>query len=354
LREGGLFESLFDATAVGIAVEDLEGRPLFANPALCSLLGFTEEELRRKHCQEFSPPEDAQKDWALFEELRQGSIDNYLLEKRFFRKDGTIFWGRLRVSLIRDRAGSSPLVVALVEDITEKKAAETDLQRSEASLQTLASRLLQIQEEEQRRIGRELHDDLGQRLSLLVLGLEELRDGLAEAGQESSQLASELHRKAGELATDIHNLSHDLHSAKVDFLGLHLALRSLCEKISIKQHISIILHAEELPANSPPGLELCIFRIAQEALNNAVKHSHASEVFVELTCAVDTIILKVRDLGVGFDPATANGGIGLSTMRERLRMFGGGLFVESIPGKGTAIVAKVKLEMAKAATTGEA
>jgi PAS domain S-box-containing protein len=93
LPAGGLFESIFGTTAIGIAVEDLEGRPLFANPALCSLLGFTEAELRNKHCQEFSPPEDAERDWALFKKLRQGSIDNYLLEKRFIRKDGTTFWG---------------------------------------------------------------------------------------------------------------------------------------------------------------------------------------------------------------------------------------------------------------------
>jgi len=353
LTETAVFESIFGTTAIGIAVEDLEGRPLFANPALCSLLGFTEAEMRNKHCQEFSPPEDAERDWALFEELRQGSIDNYLLEKRFIRKDGTTFWGRLRISLMRNRAGASPLVVAMVEDISEKKAAEANLQRSEASLQTLAGRLIQAQEEEQRRIAQELHDDLGQRVTLLALGLEELRNRLAQNGQDTSELASDLHRKADELATDIHNLSRHLYSPKLEFLGLHSALRRLCENISLQQHISTTFHAEELPTNLPRGLELCIFRVAQEALNNMIKHSNSLEAFVELTRAGDTIVLKVKDLGIGFDSATAKGGIGLSTMRERLRRFGGELFVESIPGKGTAITAKVNLERAKAATAGE-
>ena len=114
------------------------GGLLFANPALCSMLGFTEAELCTKHCVEFSPPEDASKDWALFEQLRQGSIDNYHLEKRFFRKDGTLLWGRLSIALMNDCAGPSPLVVAMVEDITEKKAVEETLQRSEANLQHLA------------------------------------------------------------------------------------------------------------------------------------------------------------------------------------------------------------------------
>jgi PAS domain S-box-containing protein len=100
-----LLRNLLDAAAIGIAVEDLEGQPLFANPALCSMLGFTEEELLSKHCVEFSPPEDAKKDWAFWEQLRQGSIDSYHLDKRFFRKDGTLIWGRLSISLMKERAG---------------------------------------------------------------------------------------------------------------------------------------------------------------------------------------------------------------------------------------------------------
>ena len=342
---GEVFRSLFDAAAIGIAVEDLEGRPLFANPTLCSMLGFSEGELRTKHCVDLSPPEDATKDWALFQQLRQGLIDDYHLEKRFFRKDGTLFWGRLSISLMNDRAGASPLVVAIVEDITEKKVAEEKLQH-------LASRLIQVQEEERRRISRDLHDDIGQRLSLLVVDLENLRNSLAEAGQIGrSQLASELHGRADEVASDIQTLSRDLHSSKLEFLGLHFALRKLCEGISKQQHIPVTLHADELPANSPSDLELCIFRVAQETLNNVVKHSHTPEVLVELTHADDTIVLKVRDFGIGFDPSTPHQGIGLSSMRERLRIFGGELFVESVSGKGTTVVAKVKLEKARVATT---
>src|SRR6516165_2218361 len=90
----GLFYDAFKASPIGIALENLEGRPLFVNQALCSMLGFSEEELRRKHCVDFSPPEDAAKDWALFEQLRAGLIDHYQLEKRYFRKDGSLVWGR--------------------------------------------------------------------------------------------------------------------------------------------------------------------------------------------------------------------------------------------------------------------
>ncbi len=117
-----LFRDVFNASPIGIAVETLEGQPFFVNPAFCSMLGFSEEELRYKHCVDFSPPEDAQKDWALFQQLKAGSIDHYQLEKRYFRKDGSLVWGRLSISLLKSH--SSPLVIAMVEDITDKQRAE--------------------------------------------------------------------------------------------------------------------------------------------------------------------------------------------------------------------------------------
>src|SRR5215469_16445198 len=120
-----VFFEAFKASPIGIALEDLEGRPLFVNPALCEMLGYSEEEMRNKHCVDFSSPEDAQKDWALFQQLRAGSIDHYHLDKRFLRRDGSLMWGRVSISLLNQRP--SPLVVATVEDITEKKTLQETL-----------------------------------------------------------------------------------------------------------------------------------------------------------------------------------------------------------------------------------
>jgi len=117
-----LYSDVFDASPIGIVVENLDGQPLFVNPAFCSMLGFSEDELRSKHCVDFSPSEDSQKDWALFQQLRAGSIDHYQIEKRYFRRDGSLVWGRLSVSLLKNHP--SPLVLAMVEDITEQKTAE--------------------------------------------------------------------------------------------------------------------------------------------------------------------------------------------------------------------------------------
>jgi len=109
-----LFHDAFNASPIGIAVENLEGQPVFANRFLCSMLGFTEEEMRSRHCVEFSPSEEAEKDWALFQQLRAGLIDRYQIEKRFIRRDGSLVWGRLSISLLNR---TSPLVVAIVDDI---------------------------------------------------------------------------------------------------------------------------------------------------------------------------------------------------------------------------------------------
>ena len=117
-----LFRDVFNASPIGIAVENLEGQLLFVNLAFCSMLSFSEQELRSKHCMDFSPSEDAEKDWALFQQLRAGSIDHYQLEKRYFRRDGSLVWGNLSVSLMKSRP--SPLILAMIEDITAKKTAE--------------------------------------------------------------------------------------------------------------------------------------------------------------------------------------------------------------------------------------
>ena len=129
-----IFRDVFNASPIGIAVENLEGQPLFDNRAFCEMLGFGEDELRSKHCVDFSPPEDAEKDWALFQQLRAGSIDHYQLEKRYFRRDGSLVWGNLSISSLKGYP--SRLVLAMVEDITAKKTAEEARFRHAAVLES--------------------------------------------------------------------------------------------------------------------------------------------------------------------------------------------------------------------------
>src|ERR1700757_1028917 len=127
-----LFQYLFEQASLGIAIEDMEGTILLVNPALCSMLGYNENELCGMSCSQFAHPEDSQEDWAQFQKLRAGLIDQYSLEKRYVRKDGAPLWGRLNVSLLRnDDQGFPPLVFAFVEDVTENRRADLALRDSE-------------------------------------------------------------------------------------------------------------------------------------------------------------------------------------------------------------------------------
>jgi PAS domain S-box-containing protein len=349
-----LFYGAFKASPIGIALEDLEGRPLFVSPALCAMLGFTEEEMRAKHCVEFSPPEDAEKDWMLFEQLRAGLIGEYHLEKRFFRKDGSLIWGRLSISLLNDRA--SPLVVAMVEDITEKRIAEEKLQYSEANLQRLAGHLIQAQEEERQRVARELHDDISQQLGMLRIGLERLEQALPDS---AVQVRSELHeewKRVCEIGSDIQAILHRLHPSKLQYVGIAAAAKNLCRDLSARHGVEINFHSENVPEELPKELSVCLFRVLQEALQNAIKHSGTRHFHVSLVGASDEIQVIVRDSGIGFDPEDAikGRGLGLTSMAERLRMVNGDLSIDSQLQRGTAICARVpvRLEEKSAGASG--
>jgi PAS domain S-box-containing protein len=587
-----LFHDVFSASPIGIAVETLEGQPLFVNPAFCSFLGFSEEELRNKHCVDFSPREDAEKDWALFQQLRTGSIDHYQLEKRYFRSDGSLVWGCLSISLLNSRP--SPLVVAMVEDITDKKRAEearfrhaaivessedaiisknldavitswnagaerifgyteseavgqpitilvppelwdeenkileklraggriehyetirvtkagrkvdvsltispikdstgklvgfcklahdiTERKRAEQALREtndaletqtrvlqsqeellkifvknvptavamldrdmrylqvsdrwcndylpgrvqilgrchyeifpdmperwkevhlralqgetlradedrwegqdgthwarwevrpwktaegavggililaeditrrkqmeetlsdMSRKFIESQEQERAHIGRELHDDINQRLAMLSLELEQL----LENPSEIQPRVKELRRQMAEVSNDVQALSHDLHSSKLEYLGVVAGIKSWCKEFSERQRMEIDFK-NEVSSTLPIEVGLSLFRVMQEALHNAQKHSGVKRIEVQLREDSGEIHLVVSDLGRGFDLETAmqGRGLGLTSMSERVRLMNGTISIESKPMCGTTIHVRVPLQ----------
>lgn len=586
-----LFRDVFNTSPIGIAVENLDGQPLFVNPAFCSFLGFDEEELLTKHCVDFSPQEDAEKDWVLFQNLRAGSIDRYQLEKRYFRKNRSLVWGRLSISLLTTH--SSPLVIAMVEDITAKKVAEeavrisderlrlaqraarigtfernvrtglivwspemeaiyglgpgefggtydafqnllhpddrtgfrmlvdsgsrtgqptqgewrviwpdgsihwiagrfqvlsdesgeplrvvganiditerkqtehslleanallqsreellknfvknvpagvamldrdmrylqvserwcadygadasqiigrshyevfpeqpdhwrefhrralagetlradedrwdrqggptwvrwevrpwktatemvggililaediTERKRAIDALADLSRKLIEAQEQERRRIGRELHDDINQRLAMLQIELEKLRDNPGEIATR----VQELLKTTREISSDVQALSHELHSSKLEYLGVARGMKSWCKEFAQRQEMEIDCKLD-IQSTLPTEVGLCLFRVLQEALHNAAKHSGVKRIDVQLYEDSGAIHLIVRDLGRGFEieAARQDRGLGLTSMQERVRLVNGTITIESRPMGGTTIHVRAPLE----------
>lgn len=332
------FRYLFEEASLGIAVEDLDGKLLRANPALCSMLGFKEEELCGRSCCEFAHQEDSQDDWALFQKLRAGVIERYSIEKRYLRKDGTRIWGSLSVSLLKASDGGAPLVFAFVEDITERK-------RAEEALSHVSGKLIAAQENERTRIARELHDDISQRLSLLAVQIQQVEDAPPGSPVEVSSRMQKLRKEVSEILTDVQSLSHQLHSSKLEYLGVVAAMRAFCKEFGIQQRVEIEFRSQDLPSPPSPEVSLSLFRVLQEALHNAVKHSGVRRFAVELREQAGEIHLAVNDLGAGFDVRAAkeSRGLGLTSMQERLRLVNGELSVESQPKGGTTIHARVPL-----------
>lgn len=455
-----LFCDAFNASPIGIALEDMEGQPLFVNPALCSMLGFSEQEMYARQCVDFSPPDDARKDWALFEQLRTSSIDHYQLEKRFVRRDGSTMWGRLSVSLLSDRP--SPLVLAMVEDITERKRAEETLRESEEKFrsvfedagigmvivspegrfmdangsfcdylgytqgelltksvevitvpedwpvfsqrlraavqegrgfhrvekrclhksgrivytessgslirnsqgdplffvgevlditkrkeaeETIASvnrRLVEAQEAERARIARELHDDVNQRIALAATDIDKLKQDLPASAAELQSRLSEVWQQLIAVSTGVQSISHQLHSPQLEYLGIVAAIRSFCREFAARTNVEINFKADDVP-NVSRDVSLCLLRIVQEALQNATKHSQVRHFEVALSTSGNHLHLTVADRGIGFDAdkPSAQTGLGLISMRERVRLVNGTINIESKRMGGTTIHVRV-------------
>jgi signal transduction histidine kinase len=237
------------------------------------------------------------------------------------------------------------LIVGLLVQRVNRRRAERRLQASERELRSLTGRLLQAQETERGRLARELHDDLNQNLALVSVELELLRQRPPSSpAQLGSQLA-DLLAKVKHLSSSVHNLSHQLHPAKLEQLGLVAAVRSLCKELKQTYGVPIEFSYRDVPETLPPGADLCLYRIAQEALANVIKHSGAAHAAVELHGDTSAIRLRILDDGRGFEAGSAarKGGLGLVSMRERLQLVGGNLAIEASPTGGTRIDATIPL-----------
>jgi PAS domain S-box-containing protein len=337
LRESEARMSLaVDAADVGIWIRDLARNEIWASEKWRELFDFAPTEplefnaiLRRLH------PDDRE---GFVQALTMASAGGgrYQVEYRLLMPDGETRWissmGRVEV----EATGQPVLMRGASRDVTVRKHAEI-------AVRNLSGRLLSAQEAERRRIARELHDNLSQRVALLAIEIEQVgmkSEPLSDVAGSMRQLGM----RTAEISTEIHNLSHQLHSAKLEALGLEVAVQGHCRELRA-QGLQVQCLAEKVPDALPYEVALCLFRVVQEGLNNVVKHSGAREVRVQLTGTGDALLLTIADAGRGFDEATATGqrGLGLASMRERLHSINGELTLRSHPGHGATIIARVPI-----------
>ena len=337
LRESeAKFRNVFQDAGVGMVIVSPEGYFLAANATFCDYLGYTEEELLAKSVESVTYHED----WpALSNKLREaleGDSTIRRLEKRCLHKSGRIIYTESSASLIRDSADDPQYFVGEVVDITKRK-------ESEEARSSVNRRLIRAQEEERIRIARDLHDDIGQRLALFAIRLSQLQEYSAVSPSDLPSHIGQMQQELEDLSSGVQNLSHELHSSKLDYLGVAPAMRSWCKEFGQKQNLEIDFESNHVPNSVPPEVALSLFRVLQEALHNAAKHSGVKHFNVQLRANLEEINLTVNDLGVGFDTeATVQGqGLGLISMRERLRLVNGDLTIESQPRGGTRIHARV-------------
>jgi signal transduction histidine kinase len=253
---------------------------------------------------------------------------------RVVRPDGSMIWVERVGRGYFDEKGRLLRIVGMVVDITRRKA-------SEAALANVNRLLLQAQEQECSRIARELHDDICQQLALLTLKLSHLTSSVQDSPALNSELA-DLHAQASSIGSDVQSLSHELHSPRLEYLGLAPAMVGLCSEMGKRHGVEVRFASLNVPASLPRDVSLCLFRVLQEALHNALKHSGVRQYEVRLWRSAGEIRLAVADSGIGFDLGKANSlGLGLISMEERLKLVNGRLSITSRLNRGTRIEAFV-------------
>jgi two-component system sensor histidine kinase UhpB len=352
-----LFRSTFENAAVGMAHVSRDGSILRVNQKLCDILGYSNDELRGKHFRELTHPDDLESDLRLMAELINGRIESYSIEKRFFRKNGSIVWGRLTASMQDPEIG-----VGVLEDITERKRIEEELEGFQNEMETrveqrasefkaeseqrryLAKRLVDLLEEDRRDLSMMLHEEVGQRIAGSKMALENFQGDLTRWDAVMSKRLDPVLQSLQEVIGSLRDLSRRLHPSTLDVLGLEPALRSLGDGIQTEK-CDIELFFRGVPQSLNHDLKIAIFRIAQEAVTNAIRHAACERISLSFIRREDKLFLTIEDDGRGFDVEKEIArAFGLVIMRERAVNVGGELRVESSPGKGTTVMAEFPIE----------
>jgi PAS domain S-box-containing protein len=336
------YRGIFENAIEGIFQSSPDGRFISANPAMARIFGYDSPEQlindrRDIASQHYVDPRQRR----IFKQLinENGVVQGFELQA--YRKDGSTIWTSENVRAVRDENGAVLHYEGIVEDVTQRKQVEAE--RVE-----LLRRLVSAQEDEQRRISRELHDQMGQSLAALLLGLKTLKDSVSE--EPTLESIHHLQEITNRIADEMHSLIRELRPTALDDLGLQTALANYLEEWSQRSSVTIDFHANGLlDQRLGTQLESTIYRIVQEAVNNTIKHAKAQNISIILEKRGDRVLLIVEDDGIGFDAEALlntpvrNRRFGLLGMQERVALVGGSLSIESTPGVGTTVLVHIDM-----------
>ena len=369
LRESSeRLHAVFNQAAVGISIASLEGRFLETNQKFSDILGHSIEELRELTIFEVTHADDLERTRANLGGLLTGEIPDLAYEKRYVRKNGSIVWSRTTVTLLKDAAGKPHFVLGVIEDITSRKLVEmalrqahdhlekrveertAELKAANESLRDLSARLLKVQDDERRRLARELHDSVGQILAALSMNISVVQSQAHKLDPLGARAILENAQLVQQASSEIRTLSHLLHPPLLEIAGLASALRWYVDGFSERSQIRVDLEIPPDFSRLQNDTELAIFRIVQECLTNIHRHSGSSTATICIQQEGSRLRVQVRDNGKGIPSAkqseivdASRGGVGLGGIRERLRQLGGTLELQS---NGTGTVVNATLDLA--------
>ena len=262
----------------------------------------------------------------------------YAAEFRIVKPDGTVRWLTARGKFYYARSGDPERMLGVSLDITERK-------RAEEALSCVNRRVIEAEERERHRIAKDLHEEIGQRLALLAIGIEQLKNDLPNRNVELLDRMDAVRQHTLEILTDVKASAHELYSPRLEYLGVAAVMRIFCKEFGERKKVEIDFRSHGVPRLVQPEVSICLFRVLQEALHNGVKHSRVQKFGVQLWRVADEIHLTVSDSGAGFDlnSARRDRGLGLTRMEQRVRLVNGTFSVDSQLEKGTTVHVGVPL-----------
>jgi len=338
--------SILHFAPIGVYQATTEGNLLFANSKFATMLGFeTADELIKWNNNCSGKMLGCTGQWSTMIKLLEQGAEHAQVETQLKRMDETCLWVSMSARAVRDDDGGLLYIDGFAVDVTERKRAERNLSRSREQLRNLARRQEQAREDERTRIAREIHDELGQLVTVLIMDLNWLSSKLGEHEMDMQERTRSMAQTVGLIQKTVRRIAAELRPGMLDDLGLAAAVEWLAKEFQNRSGIACSAHIEPSDIEMDRDRATALFRVAQEALTNIMRHAQADRVDIQLTLKDGTVRLKVADNGRGIsrEEMDDSGSLGIIGIRERVHFLGGQAIISGSPGQGTTVNVRLPL-----------